>query len=42
MNKHRCPWAKDPLEIDKKERYSIRRIREMLTLVNSNLEAMYE
>ena len=30
------------LEIDKKERYSIRRIREMLTLVNSNLEATYE
>ena len=30
------------LEIDKKERYTIRRIREMLTLVNSNLEATYE
>jgi len=30
------------LEIDKKERYCIRRIREMLTLVNSNLEATYE
>ena len=30
------------LEIDKKERYSIRRIREMLTLVNSNLEDTYE
>ena len=30
------------LEIDKKERYSIRRIREMLTLVNGNLEAEHE
>ena len=30
------------LEIDKKERYSIRRIREMLALVNSNLEAEHE
>ena len=30
------------LEIDKKERYSIRRIREMLTLVNSNLEVNHE
>ena len=30
------------LEIDKKERYSIRRIRDMLTLVNGNLEAEHE
>ena len=30
------------LEIDKKERYSIRRIREMLALVNNNLEVNHE
>ena len=30
------------LEIDKKERYNIRRIREMLALVNNNLEGEHE
>ena len=30
------------LEIDKKERYSIRRIREMLAIVNNNLEVNHE
>ena len=30
------------LEIDKKERYSIRRIREMLAVVNNNLEVNHE
>ena len=30
------------LEIDKKERYSIRRIREMLAIVNNNLEENHE